>query len=71
MTSMLLTLTVFSGCCKEPEIQYVDKPVDVYIPVKCIVPDSNCSFMANTYTGVINRMRECIIDMKHNENVCK
>jgi hypothetical protein len=49
----------------------VDKPYRVNVPVKCIVPDANCSFDRVTDTGVINAMLECIIDMKHNERKCK
>jgi len=70
----ILTMMTFSGCCIgtcDPEIKYIDKPYKVNVPVKCIVPDANCSFDKNTSTEVISSMLECIIDMKHNEEVCK
>jgi len=73
VTSIIMN---FSGCCilgtcpKPPPI-YVDKPVKVYVPVKCIVPDANCTFNKETDTEVIQSLLECIIDMKHNEKVCK
>ena len=66
---VVLTLTACST--KEPEIRYVDKPYEVKVPIKCIVPDANCSFNRDTYTGVISAMLECIVDMKHNEEKCK
>ena len=69
---MLLSILTLQACSKcEPEIRYVDKPTKVYIPTRCIVPDSNCSFEANTSTGVISKLLECIVDMKRNEEACK
>jgi len=52
-------------------VKYVDKPYEVKVPVKCVVPDANCSFDRNTSTGVISSLLECIIKMKRNEEVCK
>jgi len=49
----------------------VDRPVPINIPVKCIVPDSNCSFSRTTDTEVIAALLECIIDMKRSIEVCK
>ena len=57
--------------CTSTEIKYVDRPVKVLVPTKCIVPDSNCSFNRKTDTGVISSLLECIIEMKHNEKICK
>ena len=67
----LLILVVFSGCVAKPEIRYIDKPHEVKIPVKCKVPDANCSFDRETDTEVISSLLECIINMKQNEKVCK
>jgi len=61
----------FTACNNQPVIKYVDKPYEVKVPVKCIVPDANCSFDRNTSTGVISSLLECIIKMKRNEEVCK
>jgi len=69
MLSVILTLSSCSEC--KPDIIYIDKPYEVKIPVKCVVPDANCSFDRNTSTGVISSLVECIIDMKKNEEVCK
>ncbi|WAK43878.1 hypothetical protein IAPFLPAM_00018 [Sulfurimonas phage SNW-1] len=69
---MVFVLLTFQACseCK-PQVKYVDKPYEVKIPVKCVVPDANCSFDRNTSTEVISSLLECIIDMKRNEEVCK
>lgn len=66
---VLLTLAACSSC--EPEVKYVDVPYEVKVPVKCVVPEANCTFNRDTDTEVIASMLECIIDMKHNEEVCK
>ena len=72
MFLMLLSILILTSCSKcKPEIRYVDKPYEVKVPVKCIVPDANCSFNRKTDTEVISSMLECIINMKHNEEKCK
>lgn len=62
---------IITACSSKQEIKYVDKPYRVNIPVKCVVPDANCSFNRETDTEVISSLLECIIDMKRNEEVCK
>lgn len=57
--------------CSNKEIKYVDRPVKVFVPRKCIVPDSNCSFNRRTDTEVISSLLECILEMKHNEQICR
>jgi len=65
-----LTLTSCSSK-KEIEIRYIDKPYRVSVPVKCIVPEANCSFNRETDTEVINALIECIVNMKKNDEICK
>jgi len=62
---------IITACSSKPVVKYVDKPYIVNVPVSCIVDDANCSFDSNTSTGVISKMLECIVDMKHNEEKCK
>lgn len=69
MLFVALTLTSCNDC--KPEVEYVYKYQRVNIPVKCSVPDANCSFDRNTSTEVVSALLECIITMKHNEKVCK
>ena len=68
MVFVVLTLTSCSWCTKT---EYIDVPYEVKVPVKCIVPDANCNFDRNTSTEVISALVECIIDMKHNAQICK
>lgn len=65
--SSILTLT---NCTRQPEIKYVDRPIEVKVPVQCVVPKANCNFNKPTYTEVIDSMLQCIIDMNHNEEIC-
>jgi len=68
--SSILIMTVFSGCC-EPKVEYVDRPVRVNVPISCHTPDVRCDFDSNTYTGVIENMVECIVELKKSNEVCK
>ena len=69
MVFALLTLTNCSTC--KPERVYIDKPIEVKIPIKCIVPNAQCDFNKTTDTEVITSLLTCIINMKKNEEVCK
>jgi len=68
---MLFAILTITACSCKPEIKYVDQPYEIDVPVKCNIPDANCSFDRNSSTEVISSMLECIIDMKHNEERCK
>ena len=68
---MLSAVLIITACSCKPDVKYVDRPYKVNVPVKCVVPDSNCSFNRKTDTEVISSMLECIIEMKQNEKVCK
>jgi len=61
----------FSGCAVKPVVKYVDKPYEVKVPVKCVVPDVNCTFDRETDTEVISALLECLIDQKRASEVCK
>lgn len=70
--SIVLSLLILTACNQAmPSIRYIDKPYEVKVPVKCIVPDANCSFNKETATEVVASLVECIVDMKKNEEVCK
>lgn len=60
---------IFSGCAEK--IVYVDRPIEVEIPQKCIIPDVHCNFNKETDTEVINAMLMCIEDFKKASEVCK
>jgi len=69
--ALLVILVLFTGCVAKTEIKYVDVPYEVKVPVKCVVPKASCDFNKVTDTEVISSLLECIIDMKHNEKVCR
>ena len=70
---ILLTFSIlFTGCPKEPcEPVYIEKPVIVKVPQKCIVPEVQCDFNQSTYTEVIGAMLKCIVDYKESIKVCQ
>lgn len=65
---MLLMVAVLSGCTEKI---YVDRPVEVKIPVRCKVPEVKCYAGQDTYTGEIREMRLCIERYKEAAEVCK
>ena len=67
---MILAILLFSGCVSE-KLVYVDRPVEVKVPVKCVVPETHCDFNKPTYTEVIKSQRTCIEDLRKNSEVCK
>ena len=70
---LLLTVSVtlaFSGCGdKRPVVVY--EPVEVKIPVKCVVPDVHCNFTDGTYTEVVIAQRTCIEELREASKICK
>ena len=65
----ILTLTACSKC--EPKIVYRDRPYEVKVPIKCVVPKTECDFNRTTNTEVISSLLECIIELKNNSEMCK
>lgn len=63
-------LFLFSGCAQK-EIVYVDREVEVKVPVKCIAPKVECDFNKTTDTEVIQSLLICIKDLKKSNEVCK
>lgn len=68
ISALSITLT-FSACC-EPRVEYVDRPVQVKVPVKCKVPDVNCT-LGGKNLEVVARAYECIALQKQAMEVCK
>ena len=67
---MIFVLMVISGC-SDKEILYVDRPVEIKVPVSCVVPETKCDFKKDTDTEVITSMLMCIEDLRKNSEVCK
>lgn len=66
---MILGLLGISTGCAEKV--YVDRPVEVKVPVKCVVPEVKCFPGKGTYTEEISEMRMCIERYKQATEVCK
>ena len=66
---MIFALLLFSGCSEKT--LYVDRPIDVYIPTKCIIPETHCDFNKATDTEVITSLRTCIEDLRKSIEICK
>lgn len=60
---------ILSGCC-EPQIKYVDRVKETKVPVKCVVPDTNCSWTGND-SLLAAKMYACILQMKEDIKVCQ
>lgn len=67
---ILFAIFLFNGCCKK-EIVYIDRPVEVKVPVSCVVPETKCDFKKDTDTEVITSLLMCIEDFRKNSEVCK
>jgi len=66
MTCLTLFATsIMAGCECKPQ------PIEIKVPVKCVVPEVLCDFNRSTSAGVISAMLECIIDQKKAAGVCK
>ena len=67
----MCVVLIMTGCECKPKIHYVDRPYEVKVPVKCVVPKTKCNFDRNTSTEVVSSLLECIVEMKQNERVCQ
>ena len=67
----LLMISVVLGISGCTEKVYVDRPVEVKIPVKCVVPEVKCYAGQETYTEEIKEMRLCIERYKQAVEVCR
>ena len=65
---MSLVLLSFSGCAEK--VVYVDRPVEVKIPQKCITPVVHCEF-TGTYTERVRKAEMCITNFNKALEVCK
>jgi len=66
---MFVSLTLVG--CSAKEIVYIDKPVEVQVPVKCKIPEVTCDFNKETDTEVIESLLQCITNLKRAMEVCK
>lgn len=62
-------LLLFNGCAEKTI--YIDRPIEVKVPIECEVPEVHCDFNKTTDTEVITSLRNCIVDLQHSIEVCK
>lgn len=67
--SLIFAILLFSGCSEK--IIYVDRPIEVKVPVQCKVPETHCDFNKTTDTEVIISLRTCIQDLLESVKICK
>lgn len=65
---IVLGMLGFSGCTEKV---YVDRPIEVKVPVKCKVPEVKCFPRQSTYTEEIKELRMCVERHKQAAEVCK
>lgn len=67
---VILTIMTFSGCGCKPIVQYVDRPVEVKVPIKCKMPEVQCDFKGTGAEPAVKAF-ECISSQKKAMEVCK
>lgn len=67
---ILFAIFLFNGCY-EKQMVYVDRPVEIKVPVSCVIPETKCNFKKDTDTEVITSLLICIEDFRKNSEVCK
>lgn len=65
---IIFVMLAISGCTEKV---FVDRPVEVKVPVKCVVPEVVCNAGQPTYTEEIREMRLCIERYKQASKVCR
>jgi len=65
---LIFVILAFSGCTKTV---YVDRVKYVNIPVKCDVPNVECSTQGKNDVEIVSEMIRCIYDLKEAAKVCK
>ncbi len=68
MLLMSLVLLSFSGCAEK--VLYVDRPVEIKVPQKCVVPVVHCEF-TGTYTERVSKVEICIANFNKAIEVCR
>ncbi len=67
---ILLALVIsFNGC--ETKTIYVDKPVEVQIPIKCIIPTVEAPKKAQTYSESLLNIKEYVEKLQEAVKVCQ
>lgn len=65
---MLFAPMVFSGCAQNTV--YVDRIVEVKVPVKCVTPKTFCDKEGSLREGSMNELLSCIYELRESKKVC-
>ena len=68
MGLVILTMTGCNPKC-EPNTVYVDRVVEVKVPVKCTVPKVECEF-SGVGSEPVAKLLECVVVQKRAMEVC-
>ena len=66
---ILLIGLILTGCTTK--IEYVDRPVEVKVPQKCIIPNITIDLNKTTYTEKVNAMEIYIYELEEAIKICK
>ena len=66
---ILLIGSLLTGCTTK--IEYVDRPVEVKVPQKCIVPKVTAELNKETYTEKIQALEIYIYELEEAIKVCQ
>jgi len=66
---ILLIGLITTGC--STKIEYVDRPVEVKVPQKCIIPNISVDLNKPTYTEKVNAMEIYIYELQEAIKVCR
>lgn len=66
---ILLIGSILTGCTTK--IEYVDRPVEVKVPQKCIIPNISIDLNKTTYTEKVNAMEIYIYELEEAIKICK
>lgn len=64
MKSLILSFSIlllFAGCCPKPEPMYVDRVVEVKVPVKCIVDMPKYPVAGSTTAESVLNVKEWVM----------
>ena len=67
---MALALTSCSKKCI-PTVKYIDRITYVNTPIRCTVPDTNCSILNGSIGNKLIQSLECIANLRKNQEACQ
>jgi hypothetical protein len=69
-TTLAIIAAIFTGCAQK-EIQYVDRPVKVEVPVKCQAPNPKVPSFDGNYAVKVKSIKEYVLEQRAAIKACK